>query len=113
MFNIYEVAKPVGDTVVLKKLVPTLDKRYGNIILPHSINKNESMGVAKVIDMGKKAYETGLKKDDYVLYDYYSVYENKMDYVITRVENIILIIDEEQAKEIVNSHVIQGGTYGI
>ena len=36
-----------------------------------------------------------------------------MDYVITRVENIILIVDEEQAKEIVDSHVIQGGTYGI
>lgn len=99
--------KPVGDIVLLRKLVPTLDKKYGDIFIPHSSDKNYSMGVAEIVDMGAKAKEaTGLNNGDFVLYDYYSVFGNNRDYVVTRAENLIARITKEEADNYTNNYVI-------
>lgn len=95
----YNFIKPCGDKVLLKKLVNTLNKKYGNILIPQEINKNQSFGVAQVIDLGssKSIKDSGLKTGDYVLYDYFSVYNDNPEYVITKIENIILQITKEEA----------------
>lgn len=105
--EIKENYKPLGDIVLLEKLVKTMDKKYGNILIPHTTDKNYSMGVAKVIDLGREAKEqTNLNIGDYVLYDYYSVFGNNPIYVITKAENIILQLTEEQANNYKNNFVI-------
>lgn len=43
--------KPVGTTILLKKLVNTLDKKYGNILIPQSYAKNASLGIAQIISL--------------------------------------------------------------
>ena len=103
----YSKLKPIGEMVLLKKLVSTLDKKYGNILIPHSYAKNASLGIAQIIDLGDIAKETGLHINDYVLYDYYSVFENNQDYVITKVENIIVILDETEKNNYINNYVIK------
>jgi hypothetical protein len=50
--------------------------------------------------------ESGLQVDDYVLYDYYSVYHNNKDYVLTKVENIILRITPEEAESYLERYVL-------
>lgn len=98
---------PIGQKILLKKLVKTLDKKYGNIFIPHSVEKNQSMGIAEVIDLGNEAKkETNLKSGDFVLYDYYSVYENNSVYVITNAENIILYLTKDEAEYYINNCVI-------
>lgn len=80
----------------------------GNIVLPQSYAKNESLGLAKVLNMGKAKdiEESGLKIGDYVLYDYYSVYHNNNDYVLTRIENIILRITPEEAENYLERYIL-------
>ena len=102
-----DTMKPLGDKVLLKKLVCTLDKRYGNIVLPQSFAKNASFGVAQVISMGPDTKESGLEINDYVLYDYYSVYHNNNDIVLTKIENVILKITKEEADNYINNYVIK------
>jgi co-chaperonin GroES (HSP10) len=107
MMDINEKTKPVGEIVLLKKLVPTLDKKYGDIFIPHTSDKNLSMGVAQIVDMGDKAKETtGLNIGDYVFYDYYSAFGNYPEYVVTKAENLIARLTEEEAKYYANNHLI-------
>ena len=73
----YNDVTPVGKMVLLKKLKSTLVK-LGN----------------------KITNEDGINVDDYVMYDYYSVFEDGPEYVITRSENIFMKVTEEEAKEI-------------
>lgn len=103
----YKNAKPLGELVLLKKLVKTLDKKYGDIFIPQSVSKNASLGVAQVIDLGNKAKELGINVNDYVLYDYYSVFENNPEYVLTKVENIILKITDSEKDNYINNCVIK------
>lgn len=105
--EINEKTKPVGDIILLKKLVPTLDKKYGDIFIPHTSDKNNSMGVAEIVDMGEKAKEaTGLNIGDFVLYDYYSAFGNYPRYVVTRAENILVKLTKEEANDYTNNYVI-------
>lgn len=105
--EINKTTKPVGDVVLLKKLVPTLDKKYGDIFIPHSSDKNCSMGVAEIVDMGDKAKQaTGLNIGDFVLYDYYSAFGNYPEYVVTRGENILARITKDEANNYTNNYVI-------
>lgn len=105
--EINEKTKPVGDILLLKKLVPTLDKKYGDIFIPHTSNKNNSMGVAEIVDMGDKAKQaTGLNNGDFVLYDYYSAFGNYPEYIVTRAENIIARITKEEADDYTNNYII-------
>jgi hypothetical protein len=50
--------------------------------------------------------ESGLKIGDYVLYDYYSVYHNNKDFVLTKAENIILRITPEEAESYLERYVL-------
>lgn len=97
----YDIIKPCGDKVLLKKLVNTLNKKYGDILIPQEIMKNQSFGVAEVIDLGssESIKDSGLRIGDFVLYDYYSVYNDNPEYVITRIENIILQLSKEEAEK--------------
>ena len=103
----YKNAKPLGELVLLKKLVKTLDKKYGDILLPQSVSKNASLGIAQIIDLGDKAKELGLAINNYVLYDYYSVFENNPEYVLTRAENIILKLTDTEKDNYINNYVIK------
>ena len=97
----YKDVTPVGKMVLLKKLKPTLERHYGDIVVPYITNKNTAIGVAIVIKLGNKITdEDGINVDDYVMYDYYSVFEDGPEYVITRSENIFMKVTEEEAKEI-------------
>jgi co-chaperonin GroES (HSP10) len=100
---------PIGTKVLLKKLVHTLDKKYGNILLPQTHEQNSSMGIAQVIKLGtdKTVKESGLNVGDFVLYDYYSVFENNPELVLTNVENIILRITAEEAETYLQKYVIR------
>jgi co-chaperonin GroES (HSP10) len=104
-----ETMKPIGDKLLLKKLLPTMDKRFGDILIPQSVQKNNTLGVAEIIDLGEIAKETGLKIGDFVLYDYFSVYHNNMDFVITKAENIILCLTKEEAEDYATNAVIKIG----
>lgn len=98
---------PIGDKVLLKKLVQTMDKKYGDILVPHDVDKNCSMGIAQVVNLGKQAkQQLCININDYVLYDYYSVYENNPIYVITKAENIIVQLTKEQANDYMKNYVI-------
>lgn len=102
----YETVKPIGELVLLKKLVKTLDKKYGNIFIPQSVSKNASLGIAQIVDLGDKAKELGISIGDYVLYDYYSVFENNPEFVLTKAENIILKVTEEEKDHYINNYII-------
>lgn len=104
----YNSLKPCGDKVLLKKLINTLNKKYGDILIPQDVGKNMSFGVAKVIDLGtsESIQDSGLKIGDYVLYDFYSVFNDNPEYVITKIENIILQITEKEAIKYQNSYNI-------
>lgn len=106
--HIYNSLKPCGDKVLLKKLINTLNKKYGDILIPQDVGKNMSFGVAEVIDLGtsESIKDSGLKIGDYVLYDFYSVFNDNPEYVITKIENIILQINEEEAIKYKNSYNI-------
>lgn len=107
MINCDENTKPIGTRVLLKKLVNTLDKKYGNIYLPHTHAQNCSLGIAQIIKLGESAKDSGLQENDYVLYDYYSVFSNMPEYVLTNVENIILQVTEEEAERYINNYVLK------
>jgi len=108
--KVFKKFNVVGTKVLLKKLVPTLDKKYGDILIPQSINKNNSFGIAKICELGtdKSFEELGLSVGDFVLYDYFSVYNDNKEYVITNNENIILKLTEEEATDLINNSVING-----
>ena len=107
--NDYNIMKPCGDKVLLKKLINTLNKKYGDILIPQDVGKNMSFGVAEVIDLGssESIKDSGLNIGDFVLYDYYSVFQDTDDYVITKFENIILQLTYDEAQEYASSYVIK------
>lgn len=99
--------KVVGDKILLKKCVKIMHKKYGNIILPHDVNKNSSLCVATVYKLGAQAEKnTKLNIGDYVLYDYYSAYENNDVYVITNSENVIVRLTQQEANNYINNYVL-------
>lgn len=97
----YNDVTPIGKMVLLKKIKPGLERHYGDIIVPYIKNKNTAIGVAKVVKLGNRiTNEDGISVDDYVMYDYYSVFEDGPEYVITKSENIFMKVTEKEAKEI-------------
>jgi co-chaperonin GroES (HSP10) len=104
----YNSMKPCGDKVLLKKLINTLNKKYGDILIPQEHMKNQSFGVAQVVDLGSSysIKDSGIKIGDYVLYDYFSVYNDNPEYVLTKIENIILQLSEDEALKYKNTYNI-------
>ena len=103
----YKIIKPTTDKVLLQKIVNKGNKKYGDIIIPHEVSQNSSLGVAKVIDLGTSdsIKDSGIKIGDYVLYDYYSAYKDNKEYIITKIENIILQLSEFEALEMARKKV--------
>lgn len=100
--NEYESVNPVGKMVLLRKLKASLERHYGDIIVPYLKNKNSAIGVAQIVKLGNKiTEEDGIHENDYVMYDYYSVFEDGPEYVITRSENIFMKVTKEEAEEII------------
>ena len=98
----YNIINPIGKMVLLKKVKASLERHYGNIIVPYLKNKNTAIGVARIVKLGPKITEQdGLHENDYVMYDYYSVFNDGPEYVITRSENIFMKITEQEAKDII------------
>lgn len=104
----YDIMKPCGDKVLLKKLINTLNKKYGDILIPQDVGKNMSFGVAEVVDLGssESIKDSGLRVGDFVLYDYYSVFNDNPEYVLTKIENIILQLTPEEASKYQNEYNI-------
>ncbi len=96
----YETIIPLNKKILMKKLKPTLDKKVGDIFVPYLKEKNTAIGTAEIIAVGSKiTIEDGISIGDKVMYDYYSVYEDGKSYVLIDLENIIMKLTEEEAKE--------------
>ena len=88
--------KAVGDKVVIRKLENSSENRmYGNIIVPMKSDRNAKMTKGEVISVGPAAVNRCIEKGDIVLYDTMSVYDNTKDIVITKIENVIIKLEEE------------------
>jgi effector-binding domain-containing protein len=67
----------------------------GNDYIPQSF--------AKISKKAKNAL--GININDYVLYDYYSVFDDKGKNVLTKYENIIMQMTEEEANKFLNGEL--------
>lgn len=83
--------RAVGDRVVLKKMLLEKEITRKGIVIPEKLTKGFNMGRAEVLSVGPDAKFEGLKVGDIVRYDYYSVFDDSQDVVITKVENIIYV----------------------
>ena len=84
------------------------EHKIGDIIIPDSKKyANNKMGVGKILEIGNNAKkETNLKIGDYVLYDYYSAYDNNGKNILTRFDNIIFQLTEDEAYQYLNSSLL-------
>lgn len=103
----YEKLIPIGDCVLIEKLSEDcLRKSHGLYIPDPAKYKNNKIGVGKVLDLSKTAKEKlGLKTGDYVLYDYFSVFDDKSINVLTKYENIIMQLNEDEAYKFLNGEL--------
>ena len=99
----YADITPVGEYVLLKKLVQDSVRKVDGIYIPESKEYlNAKLGCGQILELRKEvAEEYGVKEGDYVLYDYYSVHGDHDDTVITAAENLIIKLSEEEAKRFV------------
>lgn len=106
-YNTYEYINPVGDCLLIEKLAEdTLRKSHGLFIPQPAKLKNNKIGVGKVLAISKKAAtETKINVDDYVLYDYFSVFDDKGKNVLTKYENIIMQLTEDEAYKFLNGEL--------
>lgn len=97
----YEILEPVGKMILIKKFKPTRERHYGLIVVPHIKDKNTEIGVAIVEKLGSRMSSTdGIAVGDYIMYDYYSAFEDGNEYVIINSENAIMRLTKEEAEEI-------------
>lgn len=104
--------KPFGTRVLLRKLRASLERSSDGIIIPESVNSNCSLGVAQVVELGDadQVRDSCLEVGDYVLYDYWSVYNDQTQHVITNVQNIVMKLTPEEASEYASGHDIFANT---
>ena len=102
----YDELKVVGPYVLIEKI---MDKEHkdGDIIIPDSKKyANNKIGIGKVLELGRTAKdETKLAEGDYVLYDYYSAYDDTSQNILTNCENIILQLSKEEAYKFLRSEL--------
>lgn len=103
----YEKVIPVGECVLIEKLTEDcLRKSHGLYIPDPAKFKNNKIGVGKVIGISKKAKSAlSIDVNDYVLYDYYSVFDDKGKNVLTKYENIFMQLTEEEAHNFLNGEL--------
>lgn len=95
----YSKIKPIGCCILIEKMNEADLRKSHGLYVPESSNfKNNKIGIGKIIDISKKAKdELKIDINDYVLYDYFSVFDDKGKYVLTKYENIIMKLDEDEA----------------
>lgn len=83
--------KATGNKIVLERLQSrNVDRLVDNIIIPAHIEQNERLSKAKILSIGSRCKDVGLKIGDIVSYDTMSVFYDTHPIVITKIENIIL-----------------------
>ena len=94
----YTSVDPIGEKVLIKKMMNKDLETVGGIFIPETSKyKNSKIGVGKIVDIGDDAVEKyAVKKDDYVLYDYFSAYGDYKQFIITNAENILLVLSEDE-----------------
>ena len=97
-----------NDYVNLVQRFENEEHKAGDIIIPDSKKyANNKIGVGKVLELGRTAKnETKLAEGDYVLYDYYSAYNDTSQNILTKYENIILQLSEEEAYKFLRSELL-------
>lgn len=100
----YNEIKPVGNCVLIKKLMEDGLRKSHDLYIPQSKKfENNKIGVGKVLDLSKKAKsETGIKVGDYVLYDYYSAHNDAAINVLVDYENILMILSKNETDKFLN-----------
>jgi co-chaperonin GroES (HSP10) len=93
---------PLGDKVILEIVESRKQERGGIIIPQHVEEENNKLVKGKVISLGEEAKKEGIDVGSVVLFDKHSVfsdrttgYETVGQLVITKVENIIVIVESE------------------
>lgn len=100
----YDMIKPVGNCVLIKKInEPSLRKSH-DLYIPQSKKfENNKIGVGEILDLSKTAEEkTGLKKGNFVLYDYYSAHDDNAINILTNYENIMMILTKNEVDLFLN-----------
>ena len=103
-YTSYNEIKPVGNCVLIKKLTEDGLRKSHDLYIPQSKKfENNKIGVGKVLNLSKKAKEeTGVKAGDYVLYDYYSAFNDAAINVLVNYENLLIVLSKEEAKAFLN-----------
>jgi co-chaperonin GroES (HSP10) len=93
-------SKAINDLVIIEILEQDEDRlQRDGIYLPESTTINFDMLKGKIISVGEKAQKFNVNVNDIVLYDkasaYYGPPEKAGTLIITHVENVICVLDEE------------------
>ena len=104
----YDKIEVLNYHVLIKKAENSSERKVGDIFIPENKDTlNNKMGIGQIVQIGSKAKEiTGLKENDFVLYDYFSAYDDRGEYIITKCENIIGQINEEDVIPFLNGQSI-------
>lgn len=87
--------KACGDKVVIRKLEETHEVKRNGIIIPQSAVKGFNMLKGRVESIGPEINKGCLNVGDVVLFDYYSTYGETSPLVVTKIENVIAVLEEE------------------
>lgn len=88
--------KATGDKVILEKIEKKRDIIRNGIFIPDEAVAGYTMSKARVISIGPKAQYENFKEGDIVFYDTCSVFYDTHPIVVTKIENIIGICEEEK-----------------
>lgn len=88
--------KATGNKVVLQKLDRKKDYIQKGVLIPEESIAGYTATKAKVLSIGPDALFENFKVGDIVLYDTCSVFYDTHPVVITKVENIICIVEDEE-----------------
>ena len=103
----YNSIKPIGNCILIKKLNEAgLRKSHGLYIPEVKKFENNKIGVGKVLDLSKTSSEkTGIKKGDFVLYDYYSAFDDNSINILTNYENVFMVLTKDEANAFLNGEL--------
>lgn len=103
----YKNLKVVCSCVLIEKMEND-EHKVGDIIIPDSKQyANNKIGVGKLLELGEVAKkELQLSEGDYVLYDYYSAYDDSGKNILTKYDNIIMQMTESEANDFMNGTLV-------
>ena len=103
----FETFDVVGEHVLIKKIQNNDLRQVNGIYIPKSsAYENMRMGAGQVLDITEEAEKKyGIKKDDYVIFDFYACHGNFKDLALINAESILLKMSEEEIFKFVNSEL--------